>query len=218
MSVIVLASCEINTHVSVKPELEPRWFNPSIFDNVDLSNKSIYTIQFDSMLTGANEEGIKLSGCFDVLNLSAKDIAKREYTRWQYMKNDCDVLDRYYKSPESATSYWPATFNVSLLKEFPATAVPFLGGQGLDGRYGNLGEAEPSLTVSESQENSIKLSLDDMVVNYVLITRGDFNRDGYQDIFVRMEWYSDNSFGDGFDWIVLTKTAPEAAPMMLWRK
>jgi hypothetical protein len=50
------------------------------------------------------------------------------------------------------------------------------------------------------------------------MARGDFNRDGYQDLFVRMDWYIEGAFGDGHDWVVLTKISPNAAPMMLWRK
>jgi hypothetical protein len=143
-------------------------------------------------------------------------ISERDFARWDMLKTVCEVAMRFYNAPETATSYWPSTFDLSLLKTFPSTSIPFLGGQGLDGRTGSL--AKYQLTLIESGKHSVKISYDGMIVNYVEVARGDFNRDGYQDLFVRMDWYIEDTFGGGNDWVVITKILPNTEPMILWRK
>ncbi len=159
-----------------------------------------------------------MKDCFQVFATGETAIAQREHARWKWLKSSCTGASWYYRSPETASRYLDDTFDFALLKAFPATAVPYLGGQLLDGRNGNLDEKEPTLKLLESGDHNVKVSMDNMVIDYVLLARADFNRDGYQDLFVRMDWYIKDSFGQGFDWVVLTKIAPDASPMVLWRK
>lgn len=195
-----------------------RWLNPLVFDqNVDI-DESLHDTTFEILFAGSDGGEFTVTNCFDVFALGDTAIAQHEFTRWEWLKSSCAAASWYYRSPELAVSYWDNSFNLDLLKRFPATAIPYLGGQGLDGRNGNLAEQEPELKLIEFDENSVKVALGDRVINYVVLARGDFNRDGYQDLFIRLEWYIASAFSEGFDWVVLTKLSPSAQPVMLWRK
>lgn len=213
-----LCACQAVPNKNGSSGEKPRWFNSEIFENIDSMGESPYDLEFDVTFYRSDNTALYLKSCLDVLATGDNVIAEREFARWQLLKADCEAASRFYSAPKTAVSYWENTFNFELLKTFPATAVPYFGGQGLDGRSGKLGNQEPRLTKIESGKNNVKVSIDDMVVNYVVVARADFNRDGYQDVFVRLDWYIESSFGDGFDWLVLTLTSPTATPMMLWRK
>jgi len=215
---LTVPTCKAASEDSSVTSEEPRWFNNNVFEDFDATATNLYDLEFDFTFYGSNNKKITLNDCFEVLATGDNAIAERDFARWQLLQSDCEAANRFYRAPESAISYWEETFDFEILKTLPATAVPFLGGQGLEGRSGNLGKQEPDLTLVESGENSVKASMDDMVVNYVIVARADFNRNGHQDLFIRMDWYIENSFGDGSDWIVLTLTSPEEKPMMLWRR
>ncbi len=216
--VMSLCACE---KPNIKPDAikqESRWYNVKDFDGVDAIGTSPYDLKFDSSYSAIDGHIVQVKNCLEVSSLGDGEIAERDFARWDLLKTNCEAVKRFYDAPENAVSYWPSAFDFPLLKTFPATSIPYLGGQGLDGRKGNLAEYESILTLIESGEHSVKVSTDGMVVNYVVVARGDFNRDGYQDLFVRMDWYVEGAFGDGNDWVVLTRISPNAAPMILWRK
>lgn len=213
-----LCACQttpVKTDISTQ---EPRWFNPTVFDGVESIGTSPYDLRFEVEFYGVDSKVFSIRNCSDIAVMGDGKIAEREFVRWDYLKVNCEAANRFHLAPDMAISYWPNTFDYPLLKILPATATPYLGGQGLDGRTGNLGDAEATLTVLGTGEHSVKVSYGSMVVDYVVVARGDLNRDGYQDIFVRMDWYVEDGFGDGSDWAVFTKLFPDAAPLMLWRK
>ncbi|MFA7553497.1 MAG: hypothetical protein WCY88_04535 [Spongiibacteraceae bacterium] len=217
-SLFGLCACQV-TNIKPKEEnQEPRWYNVNNFENLDSMGGSYYDLEFDATYSGTDGEMVKVKNCLEVSSLGDGKISEREFARWDLLKTDCEAAMRFYNAPKTAVSYWPSIFDLSLLKMLPSTSIPYLGGQGLDNRTGNLAKHESNLTLIESGNHSVKVSYDEMVVNYVEVARGDFNRDGYQDLFVRMDWYIEGTFGDGNDWVVFTKISPTAAPMMLWRK
>lgn len=201
-----------------KVRQEARWYNAKDFDDIDSIGDSYYGLVFERSYAGVNNDKIEITSCVEVASLGDSKIIEREFSRWNLLKVNCEAAIRYFDAPEKAVSYWPANIDFALLKTFPATATPYLGGQGLDGRHGALSELEPTLTLLASTKHNVKVSYNAMVVDYVVMARGDFNRDGYQDLFVRMDWYVEDAFGEGSDWVVITKRASDDAPMVLWRR
>lgn len=218
ISVLGLCACQTVNMKSKTVMQEARWYNVNAFEGVDSIGTNPYDLEFDLEYSGIDGSMLNVKNCLEVLSLGDNKILEREFVRWNLLKNDCEVAKRFYDSPERAFSYWPSEFDLSLLKTFPSTSTPYLGGQTLDGRIGSLGSYEPTLNLIESGKHNVKVSYNGMVVNYVVMARGDFNRDGYQDLFVRMDWYIEDAFGDGSDWIALTKMSPNTPPMLLWRK
>jgi len=217
-SLLVLSACQAHSIKASAPKHEARWYDTRGFNGVDSIGTSPYDLEFDLSYFGAVSDTVRVRNCLEVSSLGDNKISEREFVRWDSLKTDCEAAQRFYDAPEDAFSYWPSTFDLSLLKTFPATSIPYLGGQGLDDRKGDLAKHISSLTLIESSERGIKVFYDGIVVSYGVVARGDFNRDGYQDLFVRMDWYVEGAFGDGIDWVVLTKLSFNTAPMMLWRK
>ena len=199
------------------PPVVARWFNPDVFPG--MSPDDTYTsVRFDMELTGKEGQAIRFASCSDQSSVAESDIVSREYAHWNLLQVDCQGLKRYDMAPATSVSYWPADFDLALIESFPATALPYFGPQGLDGRMGSLGSFPPGLELLDAAPLSVKVRTDGMVVNYVSLARGDFNRDGVEDLFVRMDWYIEEAFGRGSDWVVVTRTGENEAPMLLWRK
>ena len=216
----ILASCSLyGKNSGPQADIETAWLNPLTFEQKIKTDGYLSDIQFNIEFTGSDEKPFFAKECAFVLYSGEGVVAEREYHRWQWLKDNCIAANKFYSAPKVAKSFWPKGFDYELIKLFPATAIPYLGGEALEGRTGTLSTYDESLTFIEApHKNRIAVEVDDLEVYYVQVARADFNRDGYQDIFIRMDWYVKDAFGKGTDWVVLTKLSPDAAPMMLWRK
>lgn len=218
VSVLLLWACQTGSLQAGLAEQESRWFNVTEFGAVDDIGTSPYDLEFNITYSGSDGGEVRVKNCVEVSYVGNDRISEVDFSRWVLLQTNCEAARRFYDAPEEAVSYWPLEFDFSLLKTFPSTSVPNLGGQYLEGRIGSIREHEETLSLVESGEHSVQVSLDGVVVNYVVLARGDFNRDGYQDLFLRMDWYIGDAFGGGHDWVVLTKRSSSEDPILLWRK
>lgn len=216
--VFSLCACQVTSNKQEVGKQESRWYNVNEFVGIDSIGTNLYDLAFDNQYLIVDGNTLNVHNCLEVTSIGDNEILDREFARWDLLKIDCEAASRFYDAPEYAFSHWPLEFDLPLLKTFPSTSIPYLGGQALDGRGGDLGSYESNLKLIESGKGNIKVSLGEMVVNYIMLAKGDFNRDGYQDIFVRMDWYIEGTFGNGSDWIVVTKISPDTPPILLWRK
>jgi hypothetical protein len=216
----LLTACSLNNYKSKSQGgIEAAWLNPLIFEQQIKTDGYLSDIQFNIEFTGADEKPFFAKECSFVLQNSNGVVMEQEYHRWQWLKDNCIAAKKYFDAPKTAYSFWAKIFDYETIKHFPAAAIPDLGGESLEGRIGTLSAYETSLTfVEASGENCILVEVDNLVVYYSQVARADFNRDGYQDVFIRMDWYVEDAFGKGTDWVVLTKLSPKDEPMMLWRK
>lgn len=217
-SLLPLAGCNTTAAKDNSTEQSTRWFNPSVFDLNDIENGTNYSAQFEAEFYMRDESTVTAKDCMELATIAESDIAEREYVRWQYFKVDCEAVERFYRGSETAINVWPHEIDFSFIKTLPATAIPDLGGDSMDGRRGTLGEFEPNLMLIDSAAHNVKVSIDEMAIDYVVVARSDFNRDGYHDLFVRMDWYIEESFGEGVDWVVLSRKSAGEEPVVLWRK
>jgi len=124
----------------------------------------------------------------------------------------------WYNAIASARSHWPAAFDHTFIVGLPATAIPDLGGNSLDGRKGLLTDAEPTLETSNINSHSTKAILGgDLTITYVLMGRGDFDHDGAEDILLRLDWNIPTAFGRGFSMLLLSKPSVSAGAEVVWR-
>lgn len=66
--------------------------------------------------------------------------------------------------------------------------------------------------------HNIEVLIDsDLDINYVVIARGDIDRDGYEDLLLRLDWRITSAFGKGFDLVMLSKTHVDQPPDISWR-
>lgn len=216
----LLSACASHNQTSTPlVDTEAAWLNPLMFGEKVKTDGYLSNVQFTIEFTGQDKKPFTAKECSLVLNSGDGAVVEREYHRWQWLKDNCIAANKFFDAPKSAKSHWPKAFDFDLIKRFPASAIPYLGGQGLDGRTGTLSAYDASLTLVEApNQNHVSVEVDNLEVYYVQVARADFNRDGIQDIFVRMDWYVKDAFGKGTDWVVLTKLSHDSAPMMLWRK
>lgn len=215
--VLSVAGCKSLTVQQHEPPVVARWINPDAFPGMSADDTYV-SVSFDIEFTDTEGQTIRVERCWDQSSFADGDLTGREYTRWDGLRVDCQGLERYDMAPATSVSYWPADFDLALIESFPATALPYLGPQGLDGRTGQLGSFPPGLELLDATPLSVKVRTDGMVVDYVSLARGDFNRDGVEDLFVRMDWYIEDAFGRGSSWVAVTRTGKNEAPMLLWRK
>ena len=213
-----LSACNTTATKHDNAKQEKRWFNPTVFDLNNIENGTVYSAQFDAEFYSREGNTIVAKDCVELSTMSENSIAEREYVRWQYFKVDCEAVERFYRGSDVAINVWPNMIDFSFIQSLPATVIPDLGGDGMDDRNGSLGEFESNLTLIDSGPHNVKISIDEMVIDYVVVARGDFNRDGYHNLFIRMDWYIEGAFGDGVDWVVLSRKSGDEKPEVLWRK
>jgi hypothetical protein len=216
----LLVACAQQSH-KAKPQGigESAWLNPLTFGEYIKPEGYLSSIKFNFEFVGADGHIFFARDCDSVLYAGDAAVTDHEYRRWQLLKDNCIAARKYFLAADTAISFWPKDFNYELVNQFPATAIPYLGGETLDGRTEMLlGDDSTFKFVEARNDNEVRLDVDNMDVFYTQIARADFNRDGVQDIFVRMDWYVKGAFGKGTDWVVLTKLSASDQPRMLWRK
>ena len=167
LSLFGLCSCQTANIKPAAEKQEPRWYNVNNFESINSIGSSYYDLEFDITYSGIDGDTVRVNNCLEASSLGDGRISEREFARWDLLKTDCEVAMRFYNAPETAISYWPSTFDFSLLNTFPSTSIPYLGGQDLYDRTGYLAKYESNLVLIESGKHSVKVSYDGMVVNYV---------------------------------------------------
>ena len=196
--------------------LTPKWFNEDIFETYT-SDLGRYFKDFDIEFTAKDDTTIHLKDCLGV-SVSGEHVKLYEYERWLLLNAHCSAASVFKLAPDESISYWTSSFDFEFLQHLPAYVQPFLGGQGLDiiPPKETLAE-QPGFSLIEEHENSVRVDFDEMHIDYTLVAKGDFNRDGIEDIFIQLDYRVMTAFGAGSDWVVLTKLSKNSKPMILWR-
>jgi len=90
-----------------------------------------------------------------------------------------------HNATSSTRSHWTSALDHAFIADLPATTIPDLGRNSLDGRKGLLKDAEPALGTSTIDSHSTKVILSgDLTITHVLMGRGNFDHNGTEDILV----------------------------------
>ncbi|HCK91742.1 MAG TPA: hypothetical protein DHW71_02080 [Gammaproteobacteria bacterium] len=213
---VAIVGCQSQPDRWASGVLTPKWFNEDIFETYT-SDLGRHFKDFDIEFTAKDGTAIHLKDCLDVA-LSGDDIKSYEYKRWLLLNAHCSAASVFKLAPDESISYWTSSFDFEFIQHLPAYVQPFLGGQGLDVIPPKETLAEqPGFSLIEEHENSVRVDFDEMHIDYTLVTKGDFNRDGIEDIFIQLDYRVMTAFGAGSDWVVLTKLSKNSKPMILWR-
>ncbi len=192
------------------------WFNQSVFQDSTIGS-SPYDLEFDQEFATPDDKVISFKNCLEVNENGAENIAVREYTFWIFLKANCAAVLRYYELPAKAVSYWDDEYGFETVKTFPALVIPHISSSSLDISPELLLGDQPGFNLVKEELHKVSIDYDDMDLDYVLISQGDFNRDGVQDLLVRLDWWIHGASGTGTDLIALTKLEKNSKPMILWR-
>lgn len=219
LCLFAVAACS-SAPESTKTKHAP-FLNEEEFTGLQGLEDSLETIQLDYALDSSNGEELPLNSCTAVTATKESDIDPSQLHLLQLMKVNCAAAEYYFSalSNGDALSAFPAAFTESFVKSLPGLAVPDLGGESMENREDTLAEAEPSLQVLNVSGNAAELALaGDLIVNYLIMARGDFDKDGHEDLLLRLDWYINTAFGKGFDLIMLSQTPTDTQPKIVWRK
>ncbi|BFM06573.1 hypothetical protein [Halioxenophilus aromaticivorans] len=197
------------------------WFNHSIFGRALTPQvDSLDTVQIDAKFYGAEEPTLAFNTCSDLANYSETDIAYEQYLFWTTVNINCLAAEAFIDSSPNFVSYWPESLTPELLLTFPSVATPNIGGQSLSvaGKDGvTLAGARDGVEITEVGDNFVSATQKTLNTKYLLVAKADFNFDGIEDWFVRLDWNISGASGIGTDWIALTKLSADGPPMILWR-
>ena len=213
---VTIAGCQSLSEREASGALTPKWFNEDIFETYT-SDLGRHFKDFDTEFTAKDGTPIHLKDCLGV-SVSGEHVKLYEYERWLLLNAHCSAASVFKVAPDESISYWYSSFDFEFIQSLPAYVQPFLGGQGLDiiPPKETLAEQIGSSLIEE-KENSVRVGFDDKNIDYTLVTKGDFNRDGIEDIFIQLDYRVMSAFGAGSDWVVLTKLSKNSKSMILWR-
>ena len=211
---LALSACS-GKNKSIAPTI-----NVSEFDGISIKENQGYA---DLALSGyefRNVDGktIVYHTCPEATGAKESEIAEFEFFRYRLLLNSCQALKIYQTAKASAASYFPVSFDATLVNEMPATSVPLLN---KSQEVARIGKTVKSYFVkgqlTQEKNGSVKLITDDDEIRYTLLARGDFTNDGVEDLLVRSEWYARKANGKHVDLLLLTKAAKDKPTTIEWR-
>ncbi|MCE2030391.1 hypothetical protein [Sessilibacter corallicola] len=200
---IACSSGQINTGEAIAP-----FINENEITGFIERGDTYESVVLEYSLDTPNGDELQFASCPSIENTSESNVDTSQFYLLQLIKKNCIAAKYYYQSLSTPVykSYLPNAINEEFIVNLPATTVPDLGGQFLEQRSGILKEFEEKIEVLSESENSIELALsDDLVINYVVMARGDFNKDGIEDMILRLDWYISSAFGKGFELVSVTQ-------------
>lgn len=223
LGVILLSACSSETHKTMHKAITP-YLNQDEFTGLHELSDSVAAVQLDYALDSASGGELPLSSCAEVNATGEDEVDPSQAHLLQLMKVNCTAVGYYFVALKASrttavNSEFPDALNSAFIESLPGLAVPDLGGDSMLNRNGTLAEVEPGLKVVAITESSAEVELaGDLVVNYVVMARGDFNQDGFEDLLLRLDWYISTAFGKGFDLIMLSQTPKDKLPKITWRR
>lgn len=216
-SLILLTACSSIPQSLVGSSLSEKWMNPEPDEGVLFDN---HTKDLDFYITfkAINNDDLPAASCYEMEFINPHKLKDVAYSDWQKYSASCEAVKAFFKAPEKSKSYFPETLEQINIAKLTAAANPYIGEESLELIQKKSPLINKDKTVKILEENKTLVSDEIIQSQYVLLARGDFNFDGYEDLFLRIDWtLIDDNFEDS-DWIVISKRSPGEKPYLLWRQ
>lgn len=192
------------------------FFNKNEFTGLKSLGHDISSVRLDYTLDSVDSKELHFNSCIKVN--AVNKVQTDQYHLLRLIKANCIAVGYYFDALKIGTvpSFLPENLNEDFIRDLPAKAVPNLGGQSLK-QQGILAQAK-DIKVLSTNDTSTELSVgDNLVVNYHIIARGDFNNDGIEDMLLRLDWHISSAFGKGYNLLMITKTNKKTKPSIIFR-
>ncbi len=195
------------------------FFNKEAFTGLVQLTNNINDTLLEYELDKPDGTSIKITSCKQTNDLTDSDITPHQYKLYQLLIINCYAAKKYLTGNPAKQSYFDNQSLLNIILNLPATAVPDLGGNSLDTRKNkSLKAFESSIKIGTSSDNSISVTLTDNIhIEYVLLAKKDINKDGFENIILRLDWYIPDTFGSGSVLIALEKKSKQKPIGILWR-
>ncbi len=204
---ILLSSCS-NTSESYQPQFFSNNFVGLTSDKV----VDYQSVQLDYDLTSPDEKNVNFSSCQQVDSTKDQDILTSEYHLLTMLRLNCKALKMYTEAGEAKTSYLRKLLDEKTIRNFPATAYPYVNNEDKAKRLNKtLSEYHTYLESELLPNGATRIETDVDTVIYQTVATGDFNNDSIEDVLIRIDWSVKNAFGKGSKLVLMTKKSSNGA-------
>lgn len=197
----------------------PIKFNERDFTGLVSLGDSYKNIKLDYELDDLNKKSMKFTTCQQVDMQGKEKILVSQYRLFVLLQINCAAANHFFSGKPATITHFPEKLSLGLVRLFPAESAPHTGREDMTMRKNmRLEEYEKNLKLKSSDNGAVTVTAtEDEEITYIVMARADVNNDSIEDIVVRLDWSIPNSFGQGFDLLVLSKTSAAAPIKLLWR-
>lgn len=212
--ILFVAGCETTADSVI-----PKKFNEVEFTGLVSLGGAYTDIKLDYELDDLNGKPIKFTTCQQVDGFDREKIQSSLYRLLTLLKINCAAAKYYFSGKSSINSQFPEKLSMNFIKSLPATVVPFTSREDMAKRQNKqLKDYEKKLVLKSSDNGAVTVvATDSEEITYTVMSRADVDNDLSEDLVVRLDWNIPNSFGQGFDLVLLSKTSAVAPIKLLWR-
>lgn len=187
------------------------------FPGFNIKNKS-HVILNDYNYKSSTGVEFNVSTCKNANNINLSKVADYDYFRFKLLLVSCKAVDKYSESIAANSSHFPKNIDIDFVDQLPASIVPQLTESQLKKSDSETIESfykRPQ--VSKDKNGTFKILSDDDEIYLNILARGDFDKNGTEDLLLETEWYARNAYGKNADLIVLSKVKKNSAMKVIWR-
>ncbi|MCW8128401.1 hypothetical protein [Microbulbifer halophilus] len=198
VATVLLLSCAAEEENSIEKSIS----TDQITGLTNLGN-SYQDVQLEYALDGRDGNLVKFSSCRDVDKTADDAIREDQYPLLTMLRANCKALELYFNAQNASKSHLPEKITSDFVRNLPASATPNLGGDRDISVDKTLAETFPKIKATEIGTGNVQAQFDDLDINYIALARGDFDRDGVEDMLLRLDWQVTSAFGNGFDLLLV---------------
>lgn len=122
------------------------------------------------------------------------------------LRTSCIAINKYSIASSSAKNNFPFQLDTNFIYQLPALIIPILSNNDFERKQNLLVKTyAPLAQIVMEKENVFKLLTEEDEVYLTLLGRGDFNKDGFEDLLIQSEWYARKAHGKYVDLLILSK-------------
>lgn len=194
--------------------------------------KKIYTVQFqgfhlsdlsDVTLSGyeykyQTGQTFSLNSCTKANRIDVSKIADYDYFRFNLLLISCEGLKKYLNAAASNISHFPEKLSVGFIEKLPISIFPQLSKSEFKRNYGKTIDSFYKKTrISKNKNGTFIILTDDDEIYLNVLARGDFNKDGFEDLLIETQWYAQKAYGKYADLIIISQKNKGSAAEIIWR-
>jgi hypothetical protein len=174
----------------------------------------------DYSLDTKDKGEIHFDNCVQVERTDENSIVEPQYYLFKLLLRNCEALKMHFQQGKiPKASYFQTTLSEKEIRQWPAMAGVIVNNEEMTRREGKtLSDYETDLSIEIVDKDTIEAETSSDLITYHIMSRADFNKDGIEDLLVRMNWHIRDAFGKGVNLFILEKKSQTGTVILTWRK